>query len=191
LASAMDLVIVPVGSYEQHGPHLPLETDTIIAEAVAGEVAKRLGAVVGKSIPVGVSPEHMDFPGTKTLSEEEFKAKVNEAAGKDVVFINGHGGNNRCLRELGVRHINLTTLFKPYDHAGEIETSLIMHLRPDLVKADKIRKHEYRWPDKGGWKMKDYSESGVLGDPTAATVLKGKVYLKKLVDETVKELTTY
>jgi mycofactocin precursor peptide peptidase len=188
LASVMALVLVPVGSFEQHGPHLPFETDTIIAEAVAKEVAKSVGGTVGASIPIGVSPEHMDFPGTKTLTEEEFKEKVKGAAGDGVVFVNGHGGNNRCLRELGVRHISLTTLFKPYDHAGEIETSLIMHLKPDLVKADKIRRHDFRWPDKGGWKMKDYSKSGVLGDPTGASAEKGKEYLRRLVDASVNSL---
>lgn len=176
------LTLVPVGSFEQHGPHLPFETDTIIAEAVARDVALKIGATVGAVLPVGLSPEHMDFPGTKTLTAEEFKKKVKEAAGDDVVFINGHGGNNKCLRELGVRHINLTTLFKPYDHAGEIETSLIMHLRPELVKRDKISRHEFRWPDKGGWRMKDYSPSGVLGDPTKASALKGERLLQKLVD---------
>jgi mycofactocin precursor peptide peptidase len=184
----MVLTLVPVGSFEQHGPHLPFETDTLIAEAVAGEVAKRLGAEVGESIPVGVSPEHMSFPGTRTLTAEEFKSRVRAADGKDVAFVNGHGGNNRSLRELGVRHVNLTTMFKPYDHAGDIETSLIMHLKSELVKTGKIRAHKFRWPDRDGWMMKDYSESGVLGDPTAASAKKGKGYFNKLVDAVVKEL---
>jgi len=184
----MALILVPVGSFEQHGPHLPLETDTLIAEAVAREVGKRLKAKLGTTIPVGVSDEHMDFPGTKTLTPDEFKAEVRAADGEGVVFINGHGGNNRHLRELGVRHVNLTTMFKPYDHAGEIETSIIMHLRPDLVKADSIRKHEFTWPKKDGWRMKDCSESGVLGDPTEASAKKGGKYLQQLVDATLDEL---
>jgi creatinine amidohydrolase/Fe(II)-dependent formamide hydrolase-like protein len=182
----MALILLPVGSFEQHGPHLPFETDTIIATAVANAAAKRLGAKVAAAVPVGVSPEHMEFPGTKTLTEKEFKARIKELASDGTVFINGHGGNNRCLRELGVRHVNLTTMFKPYDHAGEIETSLMLHVRPDLVLGDKITKHVFRWPDKGGWRMKDYSETGVLGDPTAATAEKGKTYFSDLVDSTVK-----
>ncbi|MFH1403132.1 MAG: creatininase family protein [Candidatus Altiarchaeota archaeon] len=182
-----NLVLVPVGSREQHGPHLPLDTDTIIAEAVAGRVAGGLKAVLGTTIRVGLSPEHMDFQGTETLSEEEFKAEVRKAVGEygDVVFINGHGGNNRTLREMGVKHVNLTTLFKPYDHAGEIETSLIMHLRPGLVKTSDIRKHDFKWPDREGWRMKDYSRTGVLGDPTKATAEKGEGYLRQLVEGTI------
>ncbi|MCX6694950.1 MAG: creatininase family protein [Candidatus Altiarchaeota archaeon] len=182
--------MIPVGSFEQHGPHLAFETDTIIAEAVAREVASRTGSKVGATVPVGVSVEHMDFPGTKTLSPEEFKKRIKEIAdaSKDAVFINGHGGNNRSLRELGVRHVNLTTLFKPYDHAGEIESSIIMHLKPELVKKDKIRKHDFRWPDKDGWKTIDYSRSGVLGDPTKATEEKGVEYFNTLVEKTIELL---
>ena len=181
-------VIIPVGSFEQHGPHLPFETDTLIAEAVAKEAAKRIGAAVGKTIPVGLSSEHMDFPGTKTLTEEDFKDAVRKGDGPNVVFVNGHGGNNRALRELGVKHVNLTSMFKPYDHAGEIETSIIMFLRPELVKADRIRKHEFTWPKKDGWRMRDHSASGVLGDPTQASAEKGGQYLARLVDETVKRI---
>jgi creatinine amidohydrolase len=183
-----NIILIPVGSFEQHGPHLPLETDTLIAEAVARQVAARLNVQLGKNIPVGVSPEHMDFPGTKTLTVEEFKAKITAASGDGVVFINGHGGNNKSLRELGVRHVNLTTFFKPYDHAGEIETSIIMHLRPDLVKNKEIREHDFTWPKKDGWRMKDLSASGVLGDPTKATAEKGKQYLATLVDSSVKTI---
>ncbi|MFH0862258.1 MAG: creatininase family protein [Candidatus Altiarchaeota archaeon] len=182
------LTLVPIGSFEQHGPHLPFETDTMIAEAVAKEAAAQIGAKLGESIKVGLSPEHMDFPGTKTLTEEEFKDAVLKAGGPNVVFVNGHGGNNRCLRELGVRHMNLTTIFKPYDHAGEIETSIMMHLRPDLVRQENIRKHEFTWPKRDGWRMKDHSISGILGDPTQATLEKGRRYLMKLVDETVKQV---
>jgi creatinine amidohydrolase/Fe(II)-dependent formamide hydrolase-like protein len=183
-----DLVLVPVGSTEQHGPHLPLETDSIIAESVAGEVASRIGARLGTTIKVGVSVEHMDFPGTETLTVEEFKQRIKEAGEKygNAVFINGHGGNNKSLRELGVRHVNLTTLFRPYDHAGEIETSLIMYLRPELVKREEIRKHDFKWPERDGWRMVDYSKSGVLGDPTAASVGKGEEYFNELVEKTVE-----
>jgi len=186
----MALLLVPVGSFEQHGPHLPFETDLIIAQAVAKAVAERIGGVVGESVPVGVSVEHMDFPGTKTLTVDEFKKKILEIAEKnrDVAFINGHGGNNRSLRELGLRHANLTSLFKPYDHAGEIETSLMLYLKPELVRKREIRQHDFRWPDKDGWKTMDYSRSGVLGDPTKATNEKGERYFRELVEKTLKAL---
>ncbi|MFC2162733.1 creatininase family protein [Candidatus Altiarchaeota archaeon] len=180
--------LVGVGSFEQHGPHLPFETDTLIAEAVALRVAEKTGGELGTTIGVGLSEEHMDFPGTKTLALDEFEQQIMVVvnAHPKAIFINGHGGNNRALRDLGVRHVNLTSMFKPYDHAGEIETSIIMHLRSDLVSSGKICKHEFRWPDKDGWRMKDYSITGVLGDPTAATADKGRAYLDELVEKTVE-----
>ncbi|MBU0762273.1 MAG: creatininase family protein [Candidatus Altiarchaeota archaeon] len=182
--------LVAVGSFEQHGPHLPFETDTFIAEAVALEVAKKLGTKLVQTIPVGVSPEHMDFEGTKTLSVSGFKEKIKDIVSEygNVIFINGHGGNNKTLRETSVKHVNLTTFFKPYDHAGEIETSLIMYLKPGFVKTEQIRKHDFRWPDKDGWKMKDLSISGVLGDPTQASPEKGKKYFKQLVEKSIEKI---
>jgi len=187
----MALFLVPVGSFEQHGPHLPFDTDLIIAEAVANEVAVEIGAELWDSIRVGVSVEHMDFQGTETLTPDAFKERVMEAAElhEEVLFINGHGGNNKFLRELGVRHVNLTSLFKPYDHAGEIETSLMLYLKPEMVRRKEIRKHDFRWPDKEGWKTIDYSKSGVLGDPTKATKDKGERYFKELVEKTVRQIT--
>ncbi len=145
-------VVVPVGSFEQHGPHLPLSTDSLIAKAVAEKVAKKISAVVGPSIKIGVSPEHMGFSGTITYTSKTFKAVVTEVVESlkkhgysQVIIINGHGGNNKSLSEidLGTTVVNLTTLIKPYDHAGEIETSIMLFAHPDLVRKGKIKKHEY------------------------------------------------
>jgi len=190
------VAILIAGSFEQHGPHLPLSTDTIIAEAVAWKMAEKTGAAVGPTFPVGVSPEHMGFPGTITLTEETFRRAVSEAVAslrthgfKEVIVVNGHGGNIKALAGTGAKTVNLTSLLKPYDHAGEVETSLIMHLRPELVKPGEIRKHEFKWPGKGGWKdTRDYSASGVLGDPTAATPEKGRAYFERLVSAALDQL---
>jgi len=190
-------VVFAVGSIEQHGPHLPLLTDSIIAEAVACEVAKRFGAVLGPTLQVGVSPEHMGFPGTLTLTPKTFKAVVGELAKslrmhgfKEVIIINGHGGNNRALAGMkGVRVVNLTECLKPYDHAGEVETSLIMHIRPELVDRGRIRKHEFKWPGKKGWEdTREFSKSGVLGDPTTASEEKGRQYLLRLAEAAAERL---
>jgi creatinine amidohydrolase len=184
--------VIACGSFEQHGPHLPLSTDTLIAEAVASAVAKKIGAHMGPTIPAGISPEHMGFPGTITLSPLSFKALVTDIASSlkahgfyQVIVVNGHGGNNSALDSLKDRitPANLTAFIKPYDHAGEVETSLIMRLRPELVNAKEIRKHEFSWPGKREWKdTRDFSKSGVLGDPTQATAEKGEKFLKQLIE---------
>ncbi|MBD3387831.1 MAG: creatininase family protein [Candidatus Altiarchaeales archaeon] len=191
-------VVTITGSLEQHGPHLPLSTDTLIAEAVAEKVAVEVGAVLGPTIPVGVSPEHMSFPGTVSLKPDTFKSVVEEVVESlrrqgfaEIIIINGHGGNNKALEELNidVKAVNLTSLLERYDHAGEVETSLMMHLHPELVKEDEIREHEFRWPGRGEWKdTKEFSESGVLGDPTRATSEKGSELFRQLAERALASM---
>jgi len=190
-------VILSTGSFEQHGPHLPLSTDSLIARAVAVDVADVMGAILGPALPLGVSPEHMGFAGTITLDMGAFQAMVSQAVeslkkhGFDrVILINGHGGNNAALLDMeGFDLVNLTTLIKPYDHAGDVETSLMMHIAPELVRQDKIREHEFSWPGKDWKDTRDHSESGVLGDPTGATTDKGEKILADLVARSLDALS--
>lgn len=104
-----DFVLVPVGSTEQHGPHLPLDNDaytaTKIAYMVAEKLAGRLNILVAPTIPYGMSIHHMDFAGTITLSFETFKSIVKEVClslarhgAKRIVIVNGHGGNTATIR---------------------------------------------------------------------------------------------
>ncbi len=110
-ASDADIAIVPVGSTEQHGPHAPLGTDAITAEAVAEAGAEEYGeVVVAPPIPVGVAEEHRQFPGTLWVSEDTLRSYVRETIdslayhGWDrVVIVNGHGGNTDALREVAGR----------------------------------------------------------------------------------------
>jgi len=98
------LAFWPVGSYEQHGPHLPYETDTIIAVEVAARVAEALGAPMLAPLSIGVSPEHMGFKGTVSLTPRAFCAVLEDVweslalhGVKLVVVVNGHGGNRGML----------------------------------------------------------------------------------------------
>jgi creatinine amidohydrolase len=160
-----DLAVLPVGSTEQHGPHAPLGTDTLAAEAVASAGVERAdaSAVVGPAIPVGVAAEHRQFAGTLWVSEDTFRAYVREtiesllAHGWDrVVVVNGHGGNVAPLREVCGRvtrerdaHAVSFTWFDAIDpdefafeggmgHGGPVETSLVRHLDAALVDADRF-----------------------------------------------------
>lgn len=192
------IAVVPVGSIEQHGPHLPLATDIFIAKAVANAIAGNIGGILTPPQPYGISSEHLDFPGTISLQEETFLGFIEDmvssfSAGgfEKVVVVNGHGGNSKTLRQLQIEHVyvlDVIATMTPYDHAGDIETSLMLHLHPDLVRKDKIQTCDFRWPDKDDWKTKDCSESGVLGDPTQASAEKGKEYLERIVATLLEEL---
>ncbi|MFB6079361.1 MAG: creatininase family protein [Halarchaeum sp.] len=161
---AESLALVPLGSTEQHGPHLPLATDHVIAEAFATEVAERTGYLRTPTVTVGVSPHHRQFPGTAWVDAPEFRDYVESYVrnlayhGIDrVVFVNAHGGNVQHLREVGRRLRDDDVAYAVewmWDesipdlvndafahngpHAGPKETSLVQHLRPELVHDDRI-----------------------------------------------------
>jgi creatinine amidohydrolase len=161
------LAVVPVGATEQHGPHLPLEADTLLATAVAEAVVARTpGTTAGPVLALGCSAHHLAFPGTVSLRSQTFVAMVVDvcrslaAAGLTVLLLNGHGGNRAPLgtalidlAEEGLRAYSLTYWDLLEDvmtaelgdeaptasgHACALETSLMQHLHPDSVRADLI-----------------------------------------------------
>jgi creatinine amidohydrolase len=156
-----DLALLPVGSTEQHGPHGPLGTDVITAEAVAeaGADAYDGEVVVAPPVSVGVAEEHRQFPGTLWVSEDTFRDYVRETVdslsyhGWDrVVLVNGHGGNVAALREVAGtitrRDEAYAVPFTWFDavgdhasdmgHGGPLETALLRHVRPESVREDRI-----------------------------------------------------
>jgi creatinine amidohydrolase len=161
------LAVVPVGATEQHGPHLPLETDTLLATAVAeGIVARVPGTLVGPVLALGCSSHHRAFAGTISLHTRTFVATALDvsrsltAANLTVVLLNGHGGNRAplevALTELareGIRAYALTYWQLLEDvvadalgdagrdacgHACALETSLMQHLHPERVRESLI-----------------------------------------------------
>lgn len=183
------MVLIPVGSLEQHGPHLPLDTDTRIAEAVASEIE---GTLVAPPICYGSSGEHEGFTGTVSVGHAALTALLVEVgrsifrwSGR-VVFVNGHGGNARAL-------VDAVTLLR-YEgrdaawfacavpgadaHAGRTETSLLLHLAPDAVRlsaaepgnTEPVETLMPRLRDEG---MRGVAPNGVLGDPTGASADEG------------------
>jgi creatinine amidohydrolase len=169
------LAILPVGSNEQHGPHLALSVDIASAEAFARLLAEAVHplALLAPPLPYGISVHHMPFAGTLTLQPETFEAVLMDVARslahhglRRLFVVNGHGGNQDALgvasvkmrRDLGVR---MTYTLWPVigglavaahakgrrvGHACLFETSLMMHLRPDLVRKDRLAEGEMLEP---------------------------------------------
>ncbi len=158
------LALVPLGSTEQHGPHLPEGTDHIIAESFARAAAEETGYLCTPTINVGVSPHHRQFHGTMWADAPAFRDYVESLTrnlayhGIDrVIFVNAHGGNVEHLREVGRRVRDDGTMYAiewmwdesiteliqevfetPGPHGGPKETSLIQYLAGDLVHGDRI-----------------------------------------------------
>ncbi len=223
------VVLLPLGSVEQHSNHMPVGTDTLLAHAVALAAADRTGAAATVVLPppwYGFSAHHTRFAGTVTLPvatlidlAERIVDSVVAHGFRRLVIVNGHGGNGGAIdvmaAELGHRHygrarIAALTYFQlareeiaalrkspagGMGHAGEFETAMMMHLRADLVKADRA---VTVYPDPGSAYLntdllassaartyldfKDLSPTGVLGDPSHATPEAGARYFAAVAD---------
>ncbi len=200
-------VLVPLGSTEQHGPHLPLDTDTRIASAVADLAASRSDVLVAPAIPYGSSGEHQDFPGTVSVGAAALTALLVEFGrsacrwASRLVFVNGHGGNAGALcsavpalREEG-RDVAWFGCADPGadPHAGHTETSVLLHLCPDLVRSAERRAGNTEpladlMPRMRRGGVAAVSDTGVLGDPTTATAADGALILDRMASDCVARL---
>ncbi len=199
------LLAVPVGACEQHGPHLPLDTDTRIAAALAENLADKYEGeiLVTPPLTISASGEHAGFPGTLSLGTEVFEQVIVELVrsadwSSGVVLVNGHGGNRvpveravRLLHAEGRKVLSWWPRVAGGDaHAGDTETSLMLAIAPDLVRMhraevgvtaplgdviDEIRE--------GG--VRAVSRNGVLGDPLRASASAGRTMLTRLTIDLV------
>lgn len=209
LSGTSPSILVPLGSTEQHGPHLPLDTDTRIAIAVASGARPRLDGdwLVAPAIAYGASGEHQSFAGTISIGTEALTMLLVEygrsAAGwaRRLVFVNGHGGNVGALtaavarlRAEGRDAGWCPCLARGGDaHAGHTETSLLLHISPGAVLADRwlagnrAPLSELLPPMRRGG-VAAVSPVGVLGDPTTATAAEGERILAEMVDGCVRRV---
>jgi mycofactocin precursor peptide peptidase len=211
------VAVLPLGSTEQHGPHLPLDTDTRIAQAVAdGLVARLPGLLLAPPLPYGASGEHAGFPGTLSLGTAVLELAVVElvrsadstAAG--VIIVNGHGGNAAPLRKAAARLVaegrrmlvwapraELATAAGVPDapgdlHAGRTETSILLHLAPELVRLGAARAGPSpALPDLVRHGVRALSPSGVLGDPAGASAAEGADVLTAYVSDAVTRVSRW
>lgn len=222
--TAGSILVVPLGAVEQHGPHLPMSTDLVVAEAAAAAVVDAVGDEVDAwllpALPYTKSNEHAWSAGTIWLSASTMMAVIEDigrslstTAARKVVFVNGHGGNSALMammnRELRLKFGLQTFLTHPHMpadqggssaaselgmgiHGGMDETSVMLHLRPDLVDISRaVRRVPERLADNEhvrfggkvafGWMSNDFHPDGHIGDPTGATAEIGKAMFESAV----------
>ncbi|MFF2848718.1 creatininase family protein [Streptomyces sp. NPDC058001] len=206
------VAVLPVGSFEQHGPHLPLVTDTVIACAVAREAAAAYPVLLLPPLTISCSHEHAAWPGTVSISAATLYAVVRDIAESlrrsgvgALILVNGHGGNyvlrNVVQESHGEGHrmalfpgsadwdaararAGVETSAHSDMHAGELETSILLHTHPELLRPG----HESADVTADGRRhlltlgMDAYTDSGVIGRPSLATAAKGRELLAGLVE---------
>jgi mycofactocin system creatininase family protein len=203
-----------VGSTEQHGPHLPLDTDTRIASAVARAVAARLASaddqrewLVAPAIAYGASGEHEGFEGTISIGTEALALLLVEYGrsamswAERLVFVNGHGGNIAALTSavgrlrLEVREVGWCSCMATGAdaHAGHTETSVLLHISPGDVRTGQWRPGNSAplsdlMPQLRRGGVAAVSELGVLGDPTTATAAEGARVFTEMVEGCVRPI---
>lgn len=225
------LSVFPVGSIENHGPHLPFGTDLLLAEAITRNAVQGIdGVSVLPATPFGASFEHANLPGTIPIQDDTLNAFWGDviaglvaSGSKKIIIVNAHGGQTQnvevAIRHARFRHNSFVVSFNaqrmlalawrrvetqkekyheemPYGiHGGFVETAVMMHLFPDLVKTSERKNFRRRREFKGvlrphgdivsfGWRSEDISTSGALGDAANASAdIGGKIF-----DETVREL---
>jgi mycofactocin system creatininase family protein len=205
LSGTTPTLLVPLGSTEQHGPHLPLDTDTRIATALSGQVAAQLGHLSAPAIPYGAAGEHQGFAGTVSIGTAALTAVLVEYGrsacdwAARVVFVNGHGGNVDALRSATAtlrgegRDAAWVSGYRDAvdAHAGHTETSLLLHLWPDCVLLDRVVTGNNQplaelMPRMRRGGVAAVSPSGVLGDPTTATAAAGAAIFADMIAECVR-----
>jgi creatinine amidohydrolase len=207
-------VILPVGATEEHGPHLPIFTDTVQAIEVAREAARRCDIFLAPPVHYGVCRSTRRFPGTITLEHDSLRAFIHdlllsfyESGFRKVLILTGHAGGQHisalegaCQQAASERdfRISLVSLFDLIDqgavetpgdgHSGEIETSLMMFIRNDLVRG----RPEGHFPVRPMFlvlrDVRHLMGNGIMGDPSKASLEKGREFFEMAVRGVINAL---
>ncbi|WP_420843232.1 creatininase family protein [Cryptosporangium phraense] len=205
------VAVLPVGSFEQHGDYLPLITDTLVASVIATAIADRYNLFLLPPVTISCSHEHAGWKGSVSISSRTLAAIVTDVVDSlahsgvhKLLVVNGHGGNyvlSNVVQEASVGGPKLSLFPSSEDwtrgredaemvtsshadmHAGELETSLLLHAMPEVVRpgyASANHEAESR-PHLLSLGMGGYTKSGVIGYPSLGTAEKGAALLESLV----------
>lgn len=208
------VLVLPLGSFEQHGPHLPLDTDTIIIDSVVAQALRDSHIIadsfmVAPTVAISASDEHAGFPGTLSTGSAALADSVvaicrSASWTQGICIVNGHGGNTDALARIGsaltyekIRHSiwSLPSYEGADMHAGHTETSVMLHIDPAKVQIGRIEPGTIGDASSLVAQMRTsgvvgVSTNGVLGDPTTATSEHGVAVMKLYSSSLAAHLAT-
>ncbi len=204
------VAMLPVGSFEQHGDHLPLTTDTIVASVIANHLAATYDVLLLPPVTISCSHEHEGFEGTVSISSRTLIAIIDDVQSslarsgiKYLVLVNGHGGNyvlSNIAQEANVtehrvalfpgredfriarQRAEMETTASEDMHGGEWETSILLHSHPDLVRST-YSQNDHDAPQRPHLLItgiRAYATKGIIGRPSVASAAKGQAALDSL-----------
>jgi creatinine amidohydrolase len=213
------VAIIPIGSIEQHGPHLPISTDSDIVSEVAKKIADKKGYLLLPTITYGISFEHAPFfnlsirESTLRTVLIDLCTSLLENNIKTVFIINGHHGNLKSIKNIDIKLQKILKnklkviplsywhfMNRNFDHAGFVETSLMLaiskNVKMKLAKkgliTDKMTKQEITKIGKlANQSFPKATKNGIWGDPTKATKRDGRIILTEIIENLSKKCQTY
>ncbi len=212
------IAVLPVGALEQHGPHLPLDTDTVLATGVARRIAAEIGGWLLPAIGYGEAWSAEAWPGTISLSADTLRLTIEDIArgvqrigAVGLVTVNGHFGNRAPissatlplpalhldypgLEDAAAEYCSSRPAAPTFYHADEVETSMMLALAPEAVRMDRAIAEYPTFPPDFGTRpiqLRSFNSSGVFGDPRGATAATGEKIIARIVAESVREITAW
>ncbi len=212
------VAIIPIGSMEQHGPHLPISTDSDIVSEVAKKLSEKKGYVLLPTLVYGVSFEHAPFFNL-SIKESTLRTILTDLCSsllanniKTIFIINGHHGNQKSIKNIDVKLKEISRnkikviplsywhfMERDFDHAGFVETSLMLAISKNVkmksakkgLVTDKMTKQEIKKLGKlANQSFPKATKNGIWGDPTKATKKEGQVILAEIVKNLGKKCQT-
>ncbi|MGH1566182.1 MAG: creatininase family protein [Nitrosopumilus sp.] len=212
------VAIIPIGSMEQHGPHLPISTDSDIVSEVAKKLSEKKGYVLLPTLVYGVSFEHAPFFNL-SIKESTLRTILTDLCSsllanniKTIFIINGHHGNQKSIKNIDVKLKEISKnkikviplsywhfMERDFDHAGFVETSLMLAISKNVkmksakkgLVTDKMTKQEIKKLGKlANQSFPKATKNGIWGDPTKATKKEGQVILAEIVKNLGKKCQT-
>ncbi|MCX7176058.1 MAG: creatininase family protein [Proteobacteria bacterium] len=203
--------VIPIGSFEQHGRHLPVTTDTLVAAVLSKAVCDAYSGLLISPITISCSHEHVGFPASFSISAETLARVLKDLIGSIqaqgiafAVIVNGHGGNyivgnvaqelnmlgprvfvcpTRQHWQVAMKYAGVEKSISEDMHGGEVETSILLHAMPEVVRMDKIEDCEAtERPLLTLHGIRRYTQSGIIGFPSKATPKKGQLLLEKMTE---------